>query len=134
MIAVAVAAAAAMLAMLASTAGARAADREIVIGAGALEPRVLLAPLNERVTFVNRSGRMVHVELIGPEGEHHVFQVPGRIWAEFHRPGPHPYVVHFESGAPRELSGFVRIDGEAQPAVTPSECTGLTVQETCIER
>lgn len=130
----AVVVAAAVLALLTTAGHALAGNREIVIGPGALEPRVLLAPLNERVTFVNRSGRMVHVELIGPEGAHHVFQVPGRIWAEFHRPGPHPYVVHFETGDPGELSGFVRIDGEPTPVVTPPECTGLTVQETCIER
>jgi hypothetical protein len=69
-----------------------AAVGEIVIEVGALKPPVLIVGADEAVAFVNRSGRLVHVEFAGPGDEHHVFQVPGRIRAIFHRPGRHAYV------------------------------------------
>lgn len=106
---------------------------EVSISGKALDPEVVDVGLHERVTFVNRAApRTVHVEFIGPEGEHHVFQVPGTIWAEFHRPGRHPYVVHFSRGEPRELHGVVQVGFEEPSAAR--ECDGLTVQEVCIER
>lgn len=117
-------------------AGAVAGDpgQIVVIGADAVEPHVVDAALNEQITFVNRSGRAAHVELIGPAGEHHVFQVPGHIRAKFHRPGPHPFVVHFYRGQPAELHGFIRVNGDLSASPGAFECTGLTVEETCIER
>ena len=110
-----------------------ALSAEIVIAAEALVPATSQVALDELVTFVNRSGRFVHVEVIGPAGEHHVFAVGTGIRAEFHRPGDHPYVVHFYTGRPAELRGVVRVTGEAR-SPSPSECTGVTVEETCLER
>jgi hypothetical protein len=69
-----------------------AAAGEIVIEAGALKPPVLIVGADEAVAFVNRSGRLVHVEFAGPDDAHRVFQVPGRIRAIFHPPGRHAYV------------------------------------------
>ena len=113
---------------------ATAAAGEIVIEIDALKPSALSVALDEPVAFVNRSGRLVHVEFAGPDDGHRVWQVPGRIRAIFHRPGRHPYVVHFESGPRRELRGVVEV--QASPAPRPGDptCRGLTVEETCIER
>ncbi len=41
---------------------------QVVIGPDRLEPRVLHATTADRVTFVSRSGRVVHVEF-GPDRE-----------------------------------------------------------------
>lgn len=104
---------------------------EVIIHAAALEPAVIRALLHERVTFRNESGRIVHVQFLGAGGQHHVFQVPGTIWAEFHQPGPHPYVVHFSEGQPAQLAG--RVDVEVPPAgAEPRECTDLTVNDVCV--
>jgi plastocyanin len=106
---------------------------EVVIRATALGPAVLHAFLHERVTFRNQSGRIVHVQFLGEGGQHHVVQVPGSIWAEFHQPGEHPYVVHFESGRPAELAGRVEVEvplggGDSH------DCNGVTVNDACIPR
>ena len=115
---------------------AAAADgqgHQVRIESASLEPPAVHVALHERVVFVNGAGRLVHIEFHGPSGEHHVFQVPGTIWAEFHWPGRHPYVVHFSTGQPAELHGTVEVD--YGPPVTPTiECGGFTVEETCIER
>jgi hypothetical protein len=105
---------------------------DVVITAAAVHPPELAVLLHERVTFVNRSGAPVHVEFVGPHGEHEVFQVPGQIWAEFHFPGDHPYVVHLGPRGAREVTGIVRVHND--PAAAPRECVGLTVEEVCIER
>lgn len=104
---------------------------EIVIQTAALDPPVLRAWLNEPVTFVNRSQRVVHIELTGEDGEHHVFQVPGTIWAQFHRPGRHPYVVHFSSGLPAELHGAVEVEDDPDRIPT-LVCGRFTVSDVCI--
>jgi hypothetical protein len=117
---------------------ARADDargREVVIRAAALEPDVVQAGLHERVTFRNRSGQIVHVQFLGEEGQHHVFQVPGSIWAEFHQPGPHPFIVHLSGGSPAELAGRVDVDDNPALGASPRECNGrLTVDTVCIPR
>lgn len=123
--------------VLSATGAAHASDarpREISVRLSAVEPASLTVALHERVVFVNRSGRAIHVEFAGPNGEHHVAPVPGAIAAEFHRPGRHPFVVHFYAGASTvELHGFV--DVEHGPAFVRSpECGGFTIEETCIER
>ena len=94
---------------------------EIVIDPTRLEPTVLRATTEQRVTFVNRSGRPVHVEFHADGGQHHVFQVPGSIWAVFHRPGRHSYVVHFQVGRGPDLSGAVDVEAGqvAGPGVRP---------------
>jgi plastocyanin len=108
-----------------------AARDEIVISAAALEPPALETVVGHRVTFVNRSGHIVHVEFPGDRSQHYVFQVPGEIWAVFHRPGRHPYVVHFSGDESRGLSGAVEVADD--PSAGPHTCSGLTVMGTCIE-
>jgi hypothetical protein len=114
------------------------ADDEVVIEAGALRPPVLQTTTAHRVTFVNRSGRLVHVEFTGDPGEHRVFQVPGQIWAVFHRPGRHPYVVHVGTGRNVvTLAGAVEVrsDPNAPPELPTCDSTtfhGRTITEPCI--
>lgn len=111
-----------------------AAGAEVVIEAGALTPQVLTIPSDEVVVFVNNSGRMVHIDFLGRADEHHVFQVAGRIRATFHRLGRHPYVVHFATGGARaELRGVVEVQASRTPRREPPVCTGVSVQEICIE-
>jgi hypothetical protein len=105
----------------------------VTIGGSAIEPAAIRVALHERVVFLNRSGRGIHVDFHGPRGEHHVVHVPSTVWAEFHWPGRHPYVVHFSTGQPAELHAVVEVD--YGPPLTPTiECGGFTVEETCIER
>jgi len=111
----------------------RAETREIVIKADGLEPRVLQVSTVDRVVFVNRSGRLVHLDFLGRRDQHHVYQVPGSIWAVFHQPGPHLYVVHFESGeGRRELRGVVEVGHTGRDPDLP-ECGRLTVEGICVE-
>jgi hypothetical protein len=125
--------AALFMALLGGAAG-QGEPAQVVIGPDRLEPRVLQARTADRVTFVNRSGRVVHVEFGPDRGRHDVFQVPGEIWAVFHQPGPHVYVVHFETSPRRELRGVVEIvhapDGPSERWPT---CTSITVEGTCLE-
>ncbi|MBI1736533.1 MAG: hypothetical protein HYR51_15290 [Candidatus Rokubacteria bacterium] len=122
---------------LLSGAAALASDarrHEITIGVAAVEPSTVQVALHERVVFVNRSGRAIHVEFRGPKGEHHVVPVPGAISAEFHRPGRHAYVVHFYAGSrPAELHGSIDVD-HGPALVRGPECGGFTIEEICIER
>ena len=120
-------------ASLVACVAAPATGEEIVVTADTLTPVVSRVALDDLVTFVNRSGRSVHVEFIGPAGEHHVFEIRGSIRAEFHRAGEHPYVVHFYAGRPAELRGVVRVDGPASSLPT-RECIGVTVEDTCLDR
>jgi hypothetical protein len=110
------------------------AAAEIVIDAGALTPVVLIIESDESVTFVNRSGRVVHLEFRGRADEHHVFQVPGRIRATFQRAGRHPYVVHFETTPRAELQGVVEVREPASARSQPPMCNGVSVGEICVER
>ena len=114
-----------------------AAGAEIVIEARALTPPVLTVAAEEPVAFVNRSGRIVHVEFLGREGEHHVFQVPGSIRAIFHQLGRHPYVVHFgrdlrEERRSEALRGAVDVVESRQPRGELPVCRGITIEENCI--
>ena len=110
------------------------ADEEIVIELTAVWPAVLKATAERRVTFVNRSGHMVHVQFSGPSGEHHVVQVPDHIWAIFHAPGRHLYVVHFPDAAGIELSGAVEVVADPRGRPDPQSCVGVTVMGACLER
>jgi hypothetical protein len=105
----------------------------VIIHASALGPPALSAIVGERVTFVNESGRPVHVEFGVDPDRHHVFQVADRIWAVFHRPGPHGYAVHVTDGGDiRELRGVVEIvEGAGDPSLP--QCPGFaTVMGTCL--
>lgn len=108
----------------------------VVVRVDAIEPAVLRTTTGERVDFVNRTERMVHVEFTDDSRRHEVVQIPrtGTIWAVFHRPGEHPYVVHVVvDGRERALRGLVEVAEDAQAPVASPSC-GVTVMGVCIER
>ena len=114
---------------------AQAAATEIVITATAIEPPVLRVPAGERVDFVNRTGRNVHVEFGADPRQHEVVQVPltGPIWAVFHRPGTHPYAVHvYGGGQLTTLLGRVEVVIDPQHPWESKTC-GVVVMGNCIE-
>jgi plastocyanin len=110
------------------------AKDEIVIEGTKLNPPLFKATVGERVTFVNRSGRTVHVEFLGDAGRHRVFQVPNEIWAIFHRAGSHPYEVHFSDPRARTLRGTVEAAEDPSGRGDPHTCDSLTIMGECIER
>lgn len=109
-------------------------ESEVIIRATALEPHVLLTAAGQRVNFVKRVDRPVHVEFGEDPGRHHVFQVPGGgpIWAIFHRPGTHPYVVHIYDGTTTVLHGVVEVLESPERPWGPGTC-GAVVMEECVE-
>jgi len=108
---------------------------EVVIEATALRPQVLMTEPEHRVTFVNRSGQMLHVDFILHDPElHHVIQVSDQIWAIFHRPGRHPYEVHFSDPRLPDLHGAIEVMGDPYGGPDPRVCGGVTVQGACVER
>jgi len=94
-------------------------------------PRGAQVVLDAPVRFVNRTDRDIHVDLLGPEGEHHVVNVPGRIWAAFPRPGRHPFVVHVASTGREIGRGIVEVAQEARTG--PPVCGWISVEGVCIE-
>jgi plastocyanin len=111
-----------------------AGEPEIFIERTKLIPPTLTATVGERVTFVNRSGRTVHVEFLGDAGRHRVFQIPTEIWAIFHRPGSHPYEVHFPGPKAVTLRGTVEAVEDPSGRPDPHTCDSFTVMGECIER
>ena len=114
--------------------GARAGET-IVIEATRVVPHFLETTTGARVDFVNRAQRSVHVEFGDNPRQHEVVQVPatGPIWAIFHRPGTHPYVVHVYDGRTvRTLSGVVAVVAD-ETHTWDSQTCGLIVMETCID-
>jgi hypothetical protein len=110
------------------------AGETIVIEATRLVPPFLETMTGNRVDFVNRAQRSVHVEFGVDPRQHEVVQVPatGPIWAVFHRPGTHPYVVHVYDGrTTRTLSGVVAVL-EDETHKWDSRTCGLIVMEICI--
>jgi hypothetical protein len=108
---------------------------EIIIQAAALQPQVLMTEPEHKVLFVNRSGKMVHIQfLMHNGGKHHIFQVPEQIWAIFHQSGIHRYVVHFPDPKMPNLDGAVEVVGDPYGRPDPLVCGGVTVQGDCIER
>lgn len=110
------------------------AEEQIVIEGTKLNPPALKTTVGERVTLVNRSGRMVHVDFIGNSGRHEIFQVPTEIWAIFHRPGLHPYEVHFSYPKAVTLRGMVEAVEDPSRPGDPTTCDSFTVMGVCIER
>jgi plastocyanin len=109
-----------------------AADSAVVIAPGAVQPPTLTASVGERIAFVNRTGRAVHLEFDAIPAGHRVYEVSGEIWAVFHRPGRHPYVVHFLAGRGGDVRGAVEV--REDPATGPQTCPGLlTVMGECLE-
>jgi hypothetical protein len=109
-------------------------EGEVLIRATALEPPVLRAVAGQRVNFVKRVERPVHVEFGVDPSSHQVFQMPatGPIWAIFHRPGTHPYVVHIYNGKTIVLNGLVEVVEDPERPWGPGTC-GAIVVEVCIE-
>ena len=106
----------------------------IVVRGDAVEPLVLRATTGERVDFVNRTGRAVHVEFAADVGGHQVVQLPatGPIWVVFHRPGTHPYVIHVYERPERTLRGMVEVTEDPQQPWDSSSC-GVSVMGACLE-
>ena len=113
---------------------ARSAEGEVIIRATALEPHLLRAVAGQRVSFVKRVNRPVHVEFGVDPSAHQVFQMPatGPIWAIFHRPGTHPYVVHIYDGKTIVLHGLVEVVEDPERPWGVGRC-GAVVMEVCIE-
>ena len=105
----------------------------VVVTPDAVEPAVLHTKTGERVDFVNRTGRAVHLQFGGDPGGHRVVQVPttGPFWVVFHRPGAHPYVVHVYGAKERSLSGVVEVSEGRQESESPT--CGVTAMGVCIE-
>jgi hypothetical protein len=111
------------------------AAEEIVIRANAIEPHVFRATMGQRVNFVKRVDLPVHVEFGVDPTQHHVVQIPwnGPIWAVFHRPGTHPYVVHiYADKATTTLHGIVEVVEDPQRPWAPGTCAAVVMGE-CIE-
>jgi hypothetical protein len=111
------------------------ADEEIVIRANAIEPHVFRATMGQRVNFVKRVDLPVHVEFGLDPTQHNVVQVPrnGFIWAVFHRPGTHPYVVHiYADKTTTILHGIVEVVEDPQRPWAPGTCAAV-VMGVCIE-
>jgi hypothetical protein len=118
---------------LAAAAPAGAGDvTEIVVEADGVRPPVAHAALDVPVHFVNRTRRDIHVEFLGDNGQHHVVNVPGRIWAAFHRAGRHPFVVHVASTGRELARGVVEVP-EDTPRSGQPVCGWITVEGICIE-
>ena len=111
------------------------AGETIVIEATRVVPDFLETMTGTRVDFVNHAQRRVHVEFGVDPRQHEVVQVPatGPIWAVFHRPGTHPYVVHIYDGRTvRTLSGVVAVVADDTHKWDSKTC-GLIVMEICID-
>ena len=111
------------------------ADENIVIRANTIEPPVFRATMGQRVNFVKRTDLLVHVEFGVDPSQHHVVQMPwdGPIWAVFHRPGTHPYVVHiYAAKTTTALHGNVEVVEDPQRPWKPGTCPAV-VMEVCIE-
>ena len=124
-----------MLAALAFAAPAAwSAEGEVIIRATALEPHVLETVAGRRVNFVKRVDRPVHVEFGDDIRQHQVVQMPvtGPIWAVFHRPGTHPYVVHIYGAATTAISGLVEVVEDPERPFGPGTCGAIVLGE-CLE-
>ena len=115
--------------------GSSAAAGEIVIGAAAVEPHVFHAVTGQRVEFVKRVDAPAHVEFGEDPRQHQVYQLPaiGPIWAIFHRPGTHPYVVHiYRDRGVAVLHGIVEVVDDPEHPWGPGTC-GAVVMGECLE-
>jgi hypothetical protein len=123
------------LSLFAAAPMARAADNEIVIRADGVQPPVFRASTGQRVEFVKRVDAPAHVEFGDDPSQHHVYQLPatGPVWAIFHRPGTHPYVVHiYRDKGTTVLHGLVEVLEDPQRPWEVGTC-GAIVMENCVE-
>jgi hypothetical protein len=107
---------------------------QVVIESDAVEPRMLDTLTGERVEFLNRTDVAVHLQLTGDGRQHDVVQVPitGPIWAVFHRPGTHPYIVHVYGPRMRTLAGAVSVTTDETHRWESGTC-GVVVEGNCLE-
>jgi len=126
----------ALLVLVSLTAPACAGEVVVVVTPDGVEPRVLHATTGERVDFINRTGKPVHLQFKGDVRQHQVVQIPaiGPIWVVFHRPGTHPYEVHayVTDRDVRTLTGSVEAVEDLRHA-EPSLTCGITAIGVCIE-
>lgn len=122
-----------LLLVILVSAGSAAAESTVVISAESVDPSVLRVLPDERVVFVNRSGRSMHIDLVGDAKQHHVFRVSDAIWAIFHRPGRHAYMVHFEDPGGGLLRGVIEVTQESMSESLPPTCPTITVMGACLE-
>jgi plastocyanin len=114
---------------------AKASPAQIVIMPTAIEPAVLRVPAGERVDFVNRTRRNVHVEFGVDPRQHEVVQISptGPISAVFHRPGTHPYAVHvYGGGGLTTLTGRVEVVANPEHPWEGTRCP-VVVKGVCFE-
>jgi hypothetical protein len=106
---------------------------EVVIRSDRLEPRTLETLTGERVSFVNHTGRPVHLQFSGELRRHDVVQVPvtGPLWAVFHRPGTHPYTVHIYGRETVALDGVVSVTTDATHQWQSGTCD-VVVEDDCL--
>jgi hypothetical protein len=111
------------------------ADEEIMIRANSIEPHYFRATMGQRVNFVKRVDLPVHLEFGVDPRQHHVVQMPwdGPIWAVFHRPGTHPYVVHiYGTKTTTTLHGVVEVVEDPQHPRALGTCAAVVMGD-CIE-
>jgi plastocyanin len=109
--------------------------QQIVIERTKIEPEIIRTTTGQRVDFLNRSGRFVHVQFTGDVRQHELVQIPatGPIWVVFHRPGTHPYVVHFYTAELRTLRGVAEVTEDPSHPWQADSCV-ITVMGACLER
>lgn len=122
-----------LLLVILVSAAADAAESEVVISAQSVDPPVLRVLPDQRVLFVNRSGRSMHIDLVGDAKQHHVFRVSGAIWAIFHRPGRHAYIAHLEDPGGGLLRGVIEVTQESMSESSPPTCPTVTVMGACLD-
>jgi hypothetical protein len=106
---------------------------QVVIEIDRLDPQTLETLTGERVDFVNRTGRPVHLQFSGELRRHEVVQVPvtGPLWAVFHRPGTHPYTVHIYGRETRALEGVVSVITDETHQWQSGTCD-VVVEDDCL--
>ncbi len=112
------------------------ADREITIHETWVNPPAVTVTVAEGVSFVNRTGQMVHLEFQDDPGRHMVVQVPGAspIRVTFLRTGSHPYAVHFPAATRPALQGKVDVLPDPRGSSDPSSCVEQVIPGVCLER
>ena len=106
---------------------------QVIIESDRLEPRTLETLTGQRVSFVNRTGHPVHLQFIGDLRQHEVIQIPatGPVWAIFHIPGTHPYVVHIYERQTRALDGVISVTADETHQWQSRTCD-VVVEGNCI--
>lgn len=126
--------AAAAVVAVAWNVGTTGATETVFVNADGVEPSALHTTVGDRVDFVNRTGRAVHLQFGGDPAGHRVVQVPttGPFWVIFHRSGSHSYVVHVYGAKERTLPGVVEVaEGPEQGLESPT-CS-VTAMGVCLE-